>query len=167
MRRISYPIMGLIAVLGAVGAYAGTHSLVINGKSPIIPTPILGVIFLAAAVYLWVQGRRVLKLKRGQYTEMTPTGAFKVAVMCHSSAYTSSLFIGVLGALLTYGTTRWEAETFRALTIASIYGLVGAIVLLVVALIVEHWCLLDKDNESGSETNREGNPVDFPRRATS
>ncbi|MBV7362975.1 DUF3180 family protein [Actinomycetaceae bacterium TAE3-ERU4] len=166
MKRLSYNLIALIGVVGLILGYLLTHFLITRGLSPLILTPLVGVVFLTIAVYLYLQGRRVLKLKRHQYTEMSYTGAFKVAVLSHSSAYTSAFFIGFMLAQLVFGIIRWEAVTIRAGAIASLFGLAGAIPLLIVAIIVERWCVIDDEDEDDKSTVS-GKSVNLPRRATS
>ena len=154
MKRINYAIILALGVTGLMIGVGLTQVLVLNGLAPLLNTPLLGVALGAIAVYLYVQGRRVLKFKRRQYTEMTATGAFKVAALTHSAAYTAAFCTGFMVAEVILGIARWDAPTMRAGAIASIFGMVGAIPLLIVALIVERWCLIDTD-----DTDDDGNPI--------
>ncbi|AOZ73179.1 hypothetical protein BK816_07630 [Boudabousia tangfeifanii] len=164
MNRLNYTLMGLLGVLGLVGGWVVLDLTVRSGNTPFIASPLIGVVFAATAVFLYIQGRRVLKLKRRVYTDLTWEGAFKVAVMTHSAGYLSSLFTGALLSQLVMGIIRWEAWALRANAIGAIFGLVGAIALVIVSIIVERWCVIDDDSKPDKGEVSES--MQIPRRAT-
>lgn len=166
MKRLNYLYLIIIIAVCAALGWGVLQWQLVTGRNPILPTPLLGLLFIALAGFLFVQGRRVLKLKRRQYTTLTPTGAFRVAVMSHSSAYTASCFVGLLASQLVGGLLRWDIPLLRSHAIASIYGLAGAIILLIVSIVVEYWCVIDDDDEQ-REQHSASDPMKLPRRATS
>ncbi|OKL48696.1 DUF3180 family protein [Boudabousia marimammalium] len=166
MKRLNYLLLAGIVLIAGVGGWVITQWIIVNAYNPIVMTPLLSILFFGVAVYLFVQGRQVLKLKRRERTRMTPLGAFRVVVMSHSGAYTASLFLGLLTSQIWIGAAHWEIPLLRTNALYAGLNALGALALLIVSIIVERWCVIDDDENSNDQVSHP-RPMNVPRRATS
>ncbi|HHT40135.1 MAG TPA: DUF3180 family protein [Actinomyces sp.] len=110
-------------------------------------TPFTGLIFVLVAATLFYFGRKVVAFKEKEDTSMTATGAMNVAMFAYSSAWVSAATIGFFVGALISMTRYMHADYVRASMLGAVLSGAGAIILLIVAIIVERWCQLDDDDE--------------------
>ena len=143
----------ILLVLGAIALLAGyflSDLAVKMGGSPLQFSPILTVLIFCGAVMLAIFGQAVKRLRDGKPSWIQLAKAPLVALVAQASAVWSALFLGYLLSqlILAYQLRHAEmAGSFAGNTIA--LALVN-LLLLVVSLLVESWCIID-DGEDGSE----------------
>ncbi|WIK88781.1 DUF3180 family protein [Varibaculum cambriense] len=143
----------ILLVLGAIALLAGyflSDLAVKMGGSPLQFSPILTVLIFCGAVVLAIFGQAVKRLRDGKPSWIQLAKAPLVALVAQASAVWSALFLGYLLSqlILAYQLRHAEmAGSFAGNTIA--LALVN-LLLLVVSLLVESWCIID-DGEDGSE----------------
>lgn len=142
----------ILLVLGAIALLAGyflSDLAVKMGGTPLQFSPILTVLIFCGAVVLVIFGQAVKRLRDGKPSWIQLAKAPLVALVAQASAVWSALFLGYLLSqlILAYQLRHAEmAGSFAGNTIA--LALVN-LLLLVVALLVESWCIVD-DGEDGS-----------------
>lgn len=123
-----------------------------NGATPMTPHPLIAIVVVGFAVYLWITGSAVRKLAKKEDTWMTPAQAGYVTVFAQSSAYFASMLIGVMAALVLAALPRLEAPMMSRLALYAGVCLAAAIFLLVTGLVVEKWCIVDDGDDDGDDT---------------
>ena len=152
MKKLSIPQLFLWAVLAAAGAALGQAVLVASGNSPLLITPWMALVFLAFALYLLVAGLQVRKYKRGEQNNLSALGAARVAILARVCASLGSVFFGLLVGLMVVGLTRLWAPAMASAALGAGIAAVGAIVLTVIALMVERWCLDQGDSDESKQS---------------
>ncbi|MDO5034721.1 MAG: DUF3180 domain-containing protein [Actinomycetaceae bacterium] len=118
-------------------------------------TPFTGLMFLGIAAVLFYFGRKVVALRKGESRKLSATGAMNVAMFAYSSAWVSAGSLGFfIGSALSM--LRNLHSTYVRISIAgALLSAVGALILLIIAVIVERWCQIDDDDESGPSNGLE------------
>ncbi len=145
LRKLTLVALGIIALLSG---YFLSDLAVKMGGTPLQFSPILTVLIFCGAVVLAIFGQAVKRLRDGKTSWIQLAKAPLVALVAQASAVWSALFIGYLLSqlILVYQLRHAEmAGSFAGKTIA--LALVN-LLLLVVALLVESWCIIN-DGEDG------------------
>lgn len=146
LRKVSLLALGATALLA--GFFLSDLAVKMGG-TPLQFSPILTVLIFCGAVVLAFFGQAVKRLRDGKPSWMQLAKAPIVALVAQASAVWSALFLGYLLSQLILAFQLRHAEiagSFAGNTIA--LALVN-LALLVVALLVESWCIID-DGDDGS-----------------
>ena len=146
LRKLTLVALGTIALLAG---YFLSNLAVKMGGTPLQFSPILTVLIFCGAVVLAIFGQAVKRLRDRKPSWIQLAKAPLVALVAQASAVWAALFLGYLLSqlILAYQLRHAEmAGSFAGNTIA--LALVN-LLLLVVALLVESWCIID-DGEDGS-----------------
>lgn len=150
MRPLRKLILLALGVIALLAGYFLSDLAVKMGGSPLQFSPILTVLIFCGAVVLAIFGQAVKRLRDGKPSWIQLAKAPLVALVAQASEVWSALFLGYLLSqlILAYQLRHAEmAGSFAGNTIA--LALVN-LLLLVVSLLVESWCIID-DGEDGSE----------------
>ncbi|MGC5627503.1 DUF3180 family protein [Georgenia sp. Z1344] len=144
MRRTS------IAWLVGAAIIAGAASWLLLGIAEVYVEVswLTAVVLLGLALGLWLGGRAVRRLVEGERTSMTPLGAARVAALAQASAWGGSLVTGWFAAQALVAAGSWHAAFAAAHLAESVANGVAAVVLVVVGLVVEHWCSIPPEDET-------------------
>lgn len=145
LRKFTLLVLALVAL---VAGYFLSDLAVKMGGSPLQFSPILTLLVFCGAVVLGIFGQAVKRLRDGKPSWMQLAKAPLVALVAQAAAVWSALFIGYLLSqlILVYQLRHAEmAGSFAASTIALA---LANVLLLVIALLVESWCIID-DSEDG------------------
>ena len=112
------------------------------------------VVAVVMTVLVLVAGLAVRRLRANKDTWIDAIGAMRVAVFARASAIVGSALAGVLIGVMIVSLTQLEASAMVANAIASgLSGLVG-LVWIVVALVVERWCVINPDDDGSSSSHK-------------
>ena len=147
----------LVAATGAICgglAFAATEIGTRVGATPLLITPAPAVLFLVITAFLLWAGVHVRRYRANKDTWIDAIGAMRVAVFARASAIVGSALAGVLIGVMIVSLTQLEASAMVANAIASgLSGLVG-LVWIVVALVVERWCVINPDDDGSSSSHK-------------
>lgn len=155
MKKLSLPLLFALAAVAFVVAALLSAVLVSSGNSPLLVTPWMAAVFLLFAAYLLGSGLQVRKYKRGQPTNLSALGAARVAVLARVCAHFGSVFFGLLAGVGAVGLMRLWAPATAASAVGAGIAALGALVLVVCAVVAERWCLDD-----GGSSDLEGRKGD-------
>lgn len=140
-----------LTVVGLVSAAAGaliTYAARLRAGSYLLVTPFMAILFISVAVMLWYWGRKVVAYKEKR-SYMDISSAVNVAYLAYSTAWTGAICGGGLaGSILPMLPTLESTFAQEAAWRAGITAL-AALVMTIVAVIVERWCRRD-ENEDGA-----------------
>lgn len=157
MRPLSLPLVGSLGVASLAAGSLIAALMVRYATHPFTVTPLIAALFVVLAVWLWVGGRAVKRLKARQKTWVTPMGATRVAVLARSSAYVCAVCAGILIGVAAVSFTRLWAPAMAFAAWSSLAGGVSALLACVVAVVVERWCVdTSGDDEDGQGVRRKG-----------
>jgi Preprotein translocase subunit Sec62 len=143
MTPVSWPFVVAVAVVALLCGFFVSGGLVITGHSPLIITPWMGVLFLVIAVVLFAGGIGVKHLKSGRRTNTTALQAARVAAFARSCLLCGAGFSGFLAGVAGIGLFRLWASAMQQSAIYGGIAFLGAIIMTIVAVIVERWCIDD------------------------
>ena len=154
MKPLAITWVLLVGVVSAALSFLGFFAHMRTGGTPMIVTPGPGVVFaVATAILIW-SGMAVRRLRAGKDTWIDAIGAMRVAVFARASAIVGSALTGVLIGVMIVSLTQLEASVMVANAIASgLSGLVG-LVWIIVALVVERWCVINPDDDGSSSSHK-------------
>lgn len=153
MRPLRKLILLALGVIALLAGYFLSDLAVKMGGSPLQFSPILTVLIFCGAVVLAIFGQAVKRLRDGKPSWIQLAKAPLVALVAQASAVWSVLFLGYLLSqlILAYQLRHAEmAGSFAGNTIA--LALVN-LLLLVIALLVESWCIIDDGEDGSAGTN--------------
>lgn len=156
------PHLFLWATLACALAAMVSAFLVSSGHSPFLVTPWMALVFLGFAAYLLAAGLQVRKYKRGERTNLTALGAARTAMLARTCAILGSVFCGLLVGVALIGLMRLWAPATAASAVGAGVAAAGALVMAVIAVVVERWCLDqsdDKDQDASRKDPKSGQPV--------
>lgn len=152
MKPLNLPIVVSLGV-GALALGTLVAALMVRYAShPATVTPLICALFLLLALWLWIGGRAVKRLKAKEKTWVTPMGATRVAILARASGYVTSACSGFLGGVAIVSFTRLWASAMAFAAWSSLAGAVSALLACVVAVVVERWCV----DTSGDEDEDRG-----------
>jgi hypothetical protein len=140
MQRTRVTTLLLVTVLSTAVGWAVVRVLSSRGVTlPAVPWLMVGVLLLIAAVVLGM-GISVRQYLRGKHPTLDPMRAARTAVLAKASCYTGALLAGWYAAqvIAVLGDLGIESQRARAVTAG--LAVLGAVVLAVVGLVVEHIC---------------------------
>jgi len=146
--------LALIAALsGGVGALVSAI-IVGSGGTPVVVTPYLAVAFLVLALALLYAGLAVRRMRARKHTWMTPIAAMRTAVAARSASLGGSAFLGLLAGVAAIGLTRLEADSMVSSAATAGLGALASLVLVVIGVLVERWCVLGPDDDQDEDSSR-------------
>ena len=153
MKPLAITWVLLVGVVSAALSFLGFFAHMRTGGTPMIVTPGPGVVFaVATAILIW-SGMAVRRLRAGKDTWIDAIGAMRVAVFARTSALVGAGLVGVLIGVMGVSLTQLEAAPMVSNAIASGVSSVIGVVWVIVALVVERWCIINPDDDtSGSNT---------------
>lgn len=158
MQRTSWQSLVLLALFFGLLTYLVLTGL--DGRG-LLPVPVPAVTALGptalAVLLLWL-GRGVRRLVRREPTSMTPIGAARVVALAMASALVGAALAGYFGAQLILALEHIQAPLPRDQALAAGLALLATVVLVVVALVVEHWCRVPPDDEDETHHRTGGRP---------
>ena len=150
MKPLAITWVLLVGVVSAALSFLGFFAHMRTGGTPMIVTPGPGVVFaVATAILIW-SGMAVRRLRAGKDTWIDAIGAMRVAVFARTSALVGAGLVGVLIGVMGVSLTQLEAAPMVSNAIASGVSSVVGVVWVIVALVVERWCIINPDDTSGS-----------------
>ena len=154
MKPLSITWVAVVGLVAAGLSFLGFLAHMRQGGTPLIVTPGPAVIFAIATACLIWSGLAVRRLRAGKDTWIDAIGAMRVAVFARTSALVGSGLTGILIGVMAVSLTQLEASAMVANAIASgLSGLVG-LVWIVVALVVERWCVINPDDDGSSSSHK-------------
>lgn len=140
MHRTSRPLLVTIALV--VGVIAALVLRGIDGRGHLPPpvSPVTVLVPVAFAVFLLLRGRAVRRLVAREPTSMTAVGAARVVMLAKACALVGSALAGYFAAHVLVSLGNLSGPLPREHAWSSGLALVGSVVLVVVALVVERWC---------------------------
>ena len=154
MKPLAITWVLLVGVVSAALSFLGFFAHMRTGGTPMIVTPGPGVVFaVATAILIW-SGMAVRRLRAGQDTWIDAIGAMRVAVFARTSALVGAGLVGVLIGVMGVSLTQLEAAPMVSNAIASGVSSVIGVVWVIVALVVERWCIINPDDDTSGSNKR-------------
>ena len=154
MKPLSVTWVLLVGFVCAALSFLNFLAYMRTGGTPLIVTPGPAVVFAVATALLIWSGLAVRRLRAGKDTWIDAIGAMRVAVFARTSALVGALLAGILIGVMAVSLTQLEASTMVANAIASGLSSLVGVVWVVVAFVVERWCIIDPDDEGSSSHTR-------------
>ncbi|WP_324649462.1 DUF3180 domain-containing protein [Georgenia sp. H159] len=147
MQSTSWQTLVLTAIVVGAVSYAGLTVLE-SRSGALLPVPGLMWAGLAViAVVLLQLGRSVRRLTEGEPTRMDLLRAARVAMFAKACSLCGAAFIGYFAAQVLIAWTNISAPALQGHALSSVAAGVASLVLVAVALLVEHWCSLPPDDD--------------------
>lgn len=154
MKPLAITWVLLVGVVSAALSFLGFFAHMRTGGTPMIVTPGPGVVFaVATAILIW-SGMAVRRLRAGKDTWIDAIGAMRVAVFARTSALVGAGLVGVLIGVMGVSLTQLEAAPMVSNAIASGVSSVIGVVWVIVALVVERWCIINPDDDTSNSNKR-------------
>lgn len=154
MKPLAITWVLLVGVVSAALSFLGFFAHMRTGGTPMIVTPGPGVVFaVATAILIW-SGMAVRRLRAGKDTWIDAIGAMRVAVFARTSALVGAGLVGVLIGVMGVSLTQLEAAPMVSNAIASGVSSVIGVVWVIVALVIERWCIINPDDDASNSNKR-------------
>ena len=154
MKPLAITWVLLVGVVSAALSFLGFFAHMRTGGTPMIVTPGPGVVFaVATAILIW-SGMAVRRLRAGKDTWIDAIGAMRVAVFARTSALVGAGLGGVLIGVMGVSLTQPEAAPMVSNAIASGVSSVIGVVWVIVALVIERWCIINPDDDTSNSNKR-------------
>lgn len=154
MKPLAITWVLLVGVVSAALSFLGFFAHMRTSGTPMIVTPGPGVVFaVATAILIW-SGMAVRRLRAGKDTWIDAIGAMRVAVFARTSALVGAGLVGVLIGVMGVSLTQLEAAPMVSNAIASGVSSVIGVVWVIVALVVERWCIINPDDDTSGSNKR-------------
>jgi len=154
MKPLAITWVLLVGVVSAALSFLGFFAHMRTGGTPMIVTPGPGVVFaVATAILIW-SGMAVRRLRADKDTWIDAIGAMRVAVFARTSALVGAGLVGVLIGVMGVSLTQLEAAPMVSNAIASGVSSVIGVVWVIVALVVERWCIINPDDDTSGSNKR-------------
>ncbi len=150
-------VTGVFVAFVAVGSLVSALA-VSSGGNPLFVTPWLAGLFLLVGIWLLLAGRGVRRLKRREKTWVTPIIAGHTAIFARSSAPVIAAFAGFLMGVALVGFSRMWAPAMAFAAWSALASAAGAVFATFCAVVVEHWCIDDSDDEDFGRDERHRGP---------
>ncbi|HWI31104.1 MAG TPA: DUF3180 domain-containing protein [Microbacterium sp.] len=161
MKRTGAGILALAALLGAVAGFLVDHALTVSGRptfSPAVSLPIMLLLLAAVSLGLAWPIRRAIRGKTR--ARVNPFRALRIAILAKASSIVGAAVGGFALGLGAYLLTRPIDPPLGSSGTIIATAACGA-VLVVAALVAEHFCTLPKDDDdahAGSEPSPGAEP---------
>ena len=150
MKPLSIAWVGLVGVVSAALSFLGFLAHMRVGNTPLIVTPGPAVLFaLATALLIW-SGLAVRRLRADKETWINALGAMPVAVFARASALVGSALTGILAGVMAVSLLQVSTPAMASNAIAAGLSALVGLVWVIVAIVVERWCVINPDDEGGS-----------------
>lgn len=154
MKPVSIVWVAAVGLVAAGLSFLGFLAHMRQGGTPMIVTPGPAVIFAIATACLIWSGLAVRRLRAGKDTWIDAIGAMRVAVFARTSALVGAGLVGVLIGVMGVSLTQLEAAPMVSNAIASGVSSVVGVVWVIVALVVERWCIINPDDDTSGSNKR-------------
>ena len=154
MKPLSITWVTLVGFVCALLSFLGFFAHMREGGTPMIVTPGPAVIFAIATACLIWSGLAVRRLRAGKDTWIDAIGAMRVAVFARTSALVGAGLVGVLIGVMGVSLTQLEAAPMVSNAIGSGVSSVIGVVWVIVALVVERWCIIHPDDDTSGSNKR-------------
>ncbi|SJN46024.1 secreted protein [Microbacterium esteraromaticum] len=143
MKRTSSSVLAVLALLAAGSGFGFDHLLTVSGRATFVPSGFLPVLLLIiAGAVLWLAWP-VRRSKRGG-TRIDPFRALRAATLAQASSLLGAILAGFGIGLLVFLVSRPIPAPVGSI-VAMVALVIGALVLVGVALVAEQFCTLPKD----------------------
>lgn len=156
MHRTSRPLLVVIALVIALLTSLVLRAMDVRGQLPPPVAPVTVLVPVAFAVVLLLRGRAVRRLVARRPTSMTAVGAARVVVLAKACALVGSALVGYFASHMLVSLDNLAAPMPREHALSAGLALVGSVVLVVVALVVERWCEVPPPEDDESTGARGG-----------
>jgi len=143
MKRTSAGLLVVLALLATGAGFAFDHLLTVTGRATFTPSGFLPVLLLLVAVAVLALAWPVRRSTRGG-RRIDPFRALRAATLARASSLLGAIMAGFGAGLLLFLTTRPVPAPVGSV-VAMIALIIGAALLVGVALIAEQFCTLPKD----------------------
>lgn len=146
MKRTSSTLLFVVGLIGLLVGFGVDQLLTGAGRATFTPSLLLPVllVLLAAAVVLFALPIRRAITGRSD-TPLDPFRAVRVAMLAKASSIMGAAVAGISAGLAVFLFTRPVAPVGSI--VAVVATLTGALVLLAAALVAEHLCTIEKDDD--------------------
>ena len=141
--RTSPPVLVLLALLAGGAGVAFDHLLTVTGRATFTPSAFLPVLLVLLAVTVLLLALPVRRSTRGG-RRIDPFRAPRAVTLARASSLLGAILAGFGAGLLVYLSTRPVPAPVGSV-VAMIALIIGASLLVGVALIAEQFCTLPKD----------------------
>lgn len=149
MRRTPWTRLLLVAALATVPSYAVLRLAEGRGVT-VLPPPLLAAGVLAViALGVLVAGRAVRQYAEGRKPGLDPLAAARTVVLATASCYTGAVLSGWYAGHVLVVIGDLEIAARRDVATSAVLCLVAAVVLAVVGLVVERWCVVPPPDDEG------------------
>lgn len=162
MKPVSVAHLIVIAVVSAVCGAVVNSLLIQRGLSPLLVSYFLAILYLLISALLSYYGVLVRRWRARKSDRIDALTAARVAVTARSCAYVGSGSVGIFVGILLPCLARIDAPAMQMCVTRSLVAAVAALVLTVIALIVERWCVVDMsddDDSNASQASRSASPA--------
>ena len=154
MKPLAITWVLLVGVVCAVMSFLGFFAHMRAGGTPMIVTPGPAVVFaLATAALIW-SGLAVRRLRAGKDTWIDAIGAMRVAVFARTCALVGAGLTGILIGVMAVSLMQLQAASMVSNAIGSGVSALVGIVWVIIALVVERWCVITPDDDGASSHKR-------------
>lgn len=143
MTRTSPGLLVVLAVLSAGAGYGFDQVLTMTGRATFTPSLFLPVMLVLLAAAVLALAWPVRRSVRGG-ARIDPFRALRAATLARASSLLGAILAGFAVGLLVFLSTRPVPAQVGS-TVAMLALIVGAVVLIVAALVAEQFCTLPKD----------------------
>ncbi len=136
----------LAAIMGVV-SWGVSRTAVNSGASPMsVPWTVIAIAVALAGVVVWL-GWTVRQYRRGKNPGLSGLRAARTAVFAQAAAYTGAIMTGAFGGYGLAIAVEWSHGPRRDVAISAFIAAAGGLVVVVGALLAEHWCKDDGGND--------------------
>lgn len=147
MQRTSRQALVVTAVVVGVVAYAALWVLESRGAGLVPVPPATGAGLAVIAVVVLLLGRSVRRMVQGRPARMDLLRAARVVMFAKACSLSGAALTGYFVAQLLIAWTNISAPALREHAMSSGVATVACVALVVVALVVEHWCRLPPEDD--------------------
>ncbi len=145
MKRTSAGILILLALAGGGAGFLVDHLLTTGGRATFTPSALLPVLLILLALAVLAFAWPIRRSVRGvSAARVDPFRAVRVASLAKASSLLGALIAGFGGGLLVFLLSRPVSAQVGSI-VAMVVLIASAVVLVVAALVAEHFCTLPKD----------------------
>ncbi|GAA2905549.1 hypothetical protein JOD62_000949 [Microbacterium keratanolyticum] len=166
MKRTSVTVLLLVALAGGAGGFLLDHALTVSGRATFTPALGLPLLLALLAVAVLALGWTVRRsIRSPEHPRMNPFRALRIAVLARASSLVGALLLGFAAGALAYISTRPVGPPIGSV-LALTATLGAALVLVIAALVAEHFCTLPTDSDGPDSPGAlKGDDDEHPRPA--
>ena len=156
MTPVSLRSLAIIGALSCGIGALGASILLGSGRGPVLVTPLLALVFIVIAVGLLIAGLAVRRMRDHKQTWMTPIMAMRTALFARACALVGSGAAGLLAGVVVSAVSRTHVSAMLSSAVGAGAGALAGVVLVVIAVIVERWCVIDSDDDDARQGSAAG-----------